>query len=65
MEYRIIVNQGSDYIIDAPDSTDALEQFEIISRHRGLNKLNGFEIIGIEEVLEERPARLLNGVKVQ
>lgn len=65
MEYRIIVNQGSDYIIDASDSTDALEQFETISRHRGLNKLNGFEIIGIEEVLEERPARLLNGVKVR
>jgi hypothetical protein len=65
MEYKIIVNQGSDYIIDATDSTDALEQFETISRQRGLNKLNGFEIIGIEEMLEERPARILDGVKVR
>lgn len=65
MDYKILCNQGSDYIIEAPNSDEALNQFDALRLNRGLDKLNGFKVLGIKEVPEERPVRLLNGVKIR
>ncbi len=64
-DYRILVNQGSDYILEATDGNNALEQFDIIRQQRGLDKLKGFQVIDVELVAEERPYRELNGVKIR
>lgn len=65
MDYKILCNQGSDYIIEATNTDEALSQFDVLRLQRGLDKLNGFEVLGVEEVLEERPVRVLNGVKIR
>lgn len=65
MDYKILCNQGSDYIIEASNSDEALSQFDVIRLQRGLDKLNGFKVLGVEELVEERPVRILNGVKIR
>jgi hypothetical protein len=64
-DYRILVNQGSDYILEATDGNNALEQFDVIRQLRGLDNLKRFQVIDVELVTEERPYRELSGVKIR
>lgn len=64
-DYKVICNQGSDYIVEATDPNNALELFGEIRMRRGLDQLNDFKVLDVELVAEERPIRMLNGVKVR
>ncbi len=64
-DFRIKCNQGSDYIIEADTPDQALELFDTIRQERHLDLLKDFQILGVEEVGEERSVREYKGMMIR
>ena len=64
MDFRIMANQGSDYVVEADNQEIANEYFGVIRQRRGLDNLNNFKVTGIELIEDECPTHYIGTTRI-